>query len=100
MLDMTVDLTPATHVRVTGCIADNQPDYYALLLFVSRTLPSGHEVGVYVRNRQGYMRDVAPSEALASLLTGACEQVGVADCRFALAQLQDALRGWLAREAA
>lgn len=99
MLDVTVDLAHNMHVRVTGALADNTAaPYYCLLLCVNTTLEDGKEVCMCARSAQNYIADVAPQDALDGILADACYVVGVTRYRHAQAQIQDALRRWLARD--
>lgn len=101
MLDVTVDIAHNMHVRVFGTLADNTAaPYYCLLLCVNTTLEDGGEVCMCVRNAQSYIADVDPQDALNGLLADACYMVGVTRYRHAQAQIQNALRRWLAREIA
>lgn len=101
MLDVTAHLAHNMHVRVTGALADNtNTPYYCLLLCVNSTLEDGREICICARSAQNYIEDVAPRDALNGLLTDACFLVGVTHYHNAQAQIQDALRLWLAREIA
>ena len=101
MLDATADLAHNMHVRVTGALADNTAaPYYCLLLCVNSTLEDGSVVCMCARSAQNYVTDVAPQDALDGLLADACFLVGVARYRHTQAQIQNALRRWLAREIA
>ena len=53
-----------------------------------------------VRSAQSYAADLAPQDALDGLLTDACYVVGVTRYCHAQAQIQNALRRWLAHEIA
>lgn len=101
MLDVTADIAHNMHVRVFGALADNTAaPYYCLLLCVNTTLEDGGEVCMCVRSVQNYIADVAPQDALDGLLADACYVVGVTCYRHAHAQIQDALRRWLAHKIA
>lgn len=101
MLDATAYLAHNMHVRVFGALADNTTTpYYCLLLCVNTTLEDGGEVCMCVRSVQNYAADVAPQDALDGLLANACCLVGVTRYHHAQAQIQNALRLWLAREIA
>ena len=101
MLDVTAHLAHNMHVRVTGALADNTAaPYYCLLLCVNATLEDGGEVCICAHSVQNYIADMAPQDALDGLLADACYVVGVARYRHAQAQIQNALRRWLAREIA
>lgn len=101
MLDVTADLAHDMRVRVTGALADNTTTpYYCLLLCVNTTLEDGGEVCICARSVQNYVADMAPQDALDMLLADACYLVGVTRYRHAQAQIQDALRRWLAHEIA
>ena len=101
MLDATADIAHNMHVRVTGALADNTAaPYYCLLLCVNTTLENGGEVCICARSAQNYIADMAPQDALDGLLADACYLVGVTRYRHAQAQIQNALRCWLAREIA
>ena len=101
MLGVTADLAHNMHVRVTGALADNTATpYYCLLLCVNTTLEDGGEVCICARSVQNYAADVAPQDALDGLLADACCVVGVIRHHHAQVQIQNALRGWLAREIA
>lgn len=101
MLDATAYLAHNMHVRVFGALADNTAaPYYCLLLCVNTTLEDGGEVCMCVRSVQSYATDVDPHDALDGLLADACCVVGVTRYHHAQAQIQDALRRWLAREIA
>lgn len=99
MLDVTAYLAHNMHVRVIGALADNTTTpYYCLLLCVNATLEDGREICTCARSAQNYIADVDPQDALNGLLVDACCMVGVTSYRHAQAQIQDALRCWLARE--
>ena len=101
MLNATADLAHNMHVRVTGALADNTAaPYYCLLLCVNSTSEDGGEVCACARSVQNYITDVAPQDALDGLLTDVCCVVGVTSYYHAQAQMQNALRRWLAREIA
>lgn len=101
MLDVTADIAHNMHVRVIGALADNTAaPYYCFLLCVNSTLEDGREICTCARSAQSYIADVAPQDALDGLLADACYVVGVTRYRHAQAQIQDALRRWLAREIA
>ena len=101
MLDVTADLAHDMHVRVTGALADNTTTpYYCLLLCVNSTLEDGSVVCMCARSVQNYVADMAPQDALDMLLADACYLVGVTRYRHAQAQIQNALRCWLAHEIA
>lgn len=101
MLNATADLAHNMRVRVTGALADNTATpYYCLLLCVNTTLEDGGEVCICARSAQNYVADMAPQDALDGLLADACYLVGVTRYRHAQAQIQNALRLWLAHEIA
>ena len=101
MLDATAYLAHDMHVRVTGALADNTAaPYYCLLLCVNATREDGGEVCICARSVQNYIADVAPQDALDGLLADAFYLVGVTRYRHAQAQIQNALRRWLARDIA
>ena len=101
MLDATADIAHNMHVRVTGALADNTAaPYYCLLLCVNATSEDGGEVCMCACSVQNYIADMAPQDALNGLLADACYLVGVTRYRHAQAQIQNALRRWLAREIA
>ena len=101
MLDVTAYLAHNMHVRVFGALADNTAaPYYCLILCVNTTLEDGGEVCACARSAQNYIADVAPQDALDGLLADACYLVGVTRYRHAQAQIQNALRCWLAHEIA
>lgn len=101
MLDITADIAHNMHVRVTGALADNTATpYYCLLLCVNATSEDGSVVCMCARSVQNYIADVAPQDALDMLLADACCVVGVARYRHAQAQIQNALRCWLAHKIA
>ena len=101
MLNATADLAHNMHVRVFGALADNTAaPYYCLLLCVNATREDGSVVCMCARSVQNYVTDVAPQDALDGLLADACYLVGVTRYRHAQAQIQDALRRWLAHDIA
>ena len=101
MLDVTAHLAHDMHVRVTGALADNTAaPYYCLLLCVNTTLEDCGEVCICARSAQNYIADIAPQDALDGLLTDVCYVAGVTSYHHAQAQIQNALRRWLAREIA
>ena len=101
MLDVTAHLAHDMHVRVTGALADNTAaPYYCLLLCVNTTSEDGGEVCLCARSAQNYGADMAPQDALDGLLADVCYLVGVTRYRHAQAQIQNALRRWLACEIA
>ena len=101
MLNVTADIAHNMHVRVTGALADNTTTpYYCLLLCVNATLEDGGEVCICARSAQNYIADMAPQDALDGLLTDVCCVVGVTSYHHAQAQMQNALRRWLAHEIA
>ena len=101
MLDATADLAHNMHVRVFGALADNTAaPYYCLILCVNTTLEDGGEVCACARSAQNYIADVAPQDALDGLLADACCVVGVTRYHLIQAQIQNALRRWLAHKIA
>ena len=101
MLDVTADIAHNMHVRVIGALADNTATpYYCFLLCVNATLEDGSVVCMCARSVQNYAADMAPQDALDGLLADACCVVGVTSYRHAQAQIQNALRRWLAHEIA
>ena len=101
MLDVIAYLAHNMHVRVIGALADNTAaPYYCLILCVNTTLEDGGVVCTCARSVQNYVADVAPQDALDGLLADACCVVGVTRYCHTQAQIQNALRRWLAREIA